>query len=85
MSEYVPTTDMVKTRYSIGRGNLSDAAEDARAKAFDAWLADAIATALEEAADDLEAPSPANLFKWAGPARSWLRTRAARIREEGKA
>ena len=49
---------------------------------FEQAQAETIATALEEAADDLEAPSPANLFKWAGPARSWLRTRAAQIRQE---
>lgn len=39
MSDYTPKTEMVKTRYAIGHGGLSDDEEDVRAEAFDRWLA----------------------------------------------
>jgi len=39
MSKYTPTTEVVKVRYAIGHGGLSDDVEDARAEDFDRWLA----------------------------------------------
>lgn len=39
MDDYVPNTAMVKMRYAIGHGGLSDEEEDARAERFDRWLA----------------------------------------------
>lgn len=47
--EYTPTTEMVKTRYAIGHGGLSDDQEDVRASAFDRWYAAEIARAKAEA------------------------------------
>lgn len=52
MSDYTPKTEMVKTRYAIAHGGLSDDEEDVRADAFDRWLSEHDRQVAERAWDD---------------------------------
>lgn len=78
---YTPSEAEVRGRHNANAMRDSRTWRMADAE-FDRWLAEHEAALLERMADELEAPSPANLFKWAAPARAWLRARAAEIRKE---
>lgn len=90
MSEYVPTTEDVRDWYAHkGGSTLSPyyaSKLTRRMNEFDAWLAqhdaEAQATALEEAADEMEGGFNADTLNLERrQIKRWLRARAARIRE----
>lgn len=83
MSEYTPTTALVRHNYG---------AYGAPAVEFDRWLAEVRATALEEAADEITLDYDSHRERRTRPTASevnaeaaaevWLRARAQRIRQE---
>lgn len=73
----MPTTEQVRQRYVVDTAWGREQGE-----AFDRWLAEVRATALEEAADEMEGGFNADTLNLERrQIKRWLRTRAKTIRE----
>lgn len=86
MSDYTPTTEEAQAYYIEGRFHREDdwhlTIWTVREGEFNRWLAEVRATALEEAADEMEGGFNADTLNLERrQIKRWLRTRAKTIRE----